>query len=188
MTWWRGAWWIRINDESSMHSAKGRRRIWRAARRAAEQARDGDRVQETQRRTEEVEGEKWERRRIETQKRQCNEGTLHLVLHLPANTTTAASAARTFPQCSDPNCSISALFGTPDGYRLHGHLYLGITALDREKKSRSHNSFSYTDATVTVDNEILRNILHSNVDIERPTDANGTVALKEYAPSWKDTV
>ena len=118
MTWWRGAWWIRINDGSSMHSAKGRRRIWRAARRAAEQARDGDRVDETQRRTEEVEGEKWERRRRETQKRQCNEGTLRLVLHLPANTTTAASAARTCPQCSDPNCSISAPFGTPDGYRL----------------------------------------------------------------------
>ena len=52
----------------------------------------------------------------------------------------------------------------------------------------SHNSVSYTDATVTVDDEILRNTLHSNVDIERPTDANGTVALKEYATSWKDTV
>ena len=65
---------------------------------------------------------------------------------------------------------------------------MGISALDREKKSRSHNSVSYTDATVTVDNEILRNMLHSNVDIERPTDANGTVALKEYATSWKDTV
>ena len=58
MTWWRGAWWIWINDGSSMHSAKGRRRIWRAAKRAAEQARDEDRVEETQRRTEEVVGEK----------------------------------------------------------------------------------------------------------------------------------
>ena len=41
-TWWRRAWWIRIDDGSSMLSARGRRRVWRAARRAAEKARDGD--------------------------------------------------------------------------------------------------------------------------------------------------
>ena len=41
---------------------------------------------------------------------------------------------------------------------------------------------------MTVDNEIPRNIFHSNVDIERPTDDNGTAALKEYATSWKATV
>ena len=44
MTWWKRAWWIRFDDGSSMRSARGRRRVWRAARRAAEQARDGDRV------------------------------------------------------------------------------------------------------------------------------------------------
>ena len=35
MTWWRKAWWIRIDDGSNMRSARGRRRVWRAARRAA---------------------------------------------------------------------------------------------------------------------------------------------------------
>ena len=57
MTWWRKAWWIRIDDGSSMRSARGRRRVWRAARRAAEQARDGDRVEETHCLAEEA---KWE--------------------------------------------------------------------------------------------------------------------------------
>ena len=42
MTWWRRAWWIRLDDRSSMRSATGRRRVWRAASRAAEKARDGD--------------------------------------------------------------------------------------------------------------------------------------------------
>ena len=49
-----------------MRTARGRRRIWRAARRAAEQARDNDGVGETQIFAEEAEGEtggrkKWER-------------------------------------------------------------------------------------------------------------------------------
>ena len=44
-----------------MRSARGRRRVWRAARRAAEEARDG--VGETQRQAEEAEGEKWEGRK-----------------------------------------------------------------------------------------------------------------------------
>ena len=57
-----------------------------------------------------------------------------------------------------------------------------------QEKSRAHNSVSYTNATVIVDNEILCNIFHSNVDIERPTDANGADALKEYAILWKATV
>ena len=45
--------------------ARGRRRIWRAARRAAEQARDDDRVEETQSLAEEAEGETWRRRKGE---------------------------------------------------------------------------------------------------------------------------
>ena len=38
MTWWRNAWWIRVNNGPHMRTARGRRRTWRAARRAAEQA------------------------------------------------------------------------------------------------------------------------------------------------------
>ena len=48
MTWWRNAWWIRVDNGPHMRTARGRRRTWRAARRAAEQARDDDRVKETQ--------------------------------------------------------------------------------------------------------------------------------------------
>ena len=48
MAWWKNAWWIRIDSGPHMRTARGRRRVWRAARRAAEQARDSDRVGETQ--------------------------------------------------------------------------------------------------------------------------------------------
>ena len=58
ITRWKGAWWIRIKDGSTMRNARGRRRIWRAARRAAEQARDGDVVEETQWHSEETGREK----------------------------------------------------------------------------------------------------------------------------------
>ena len=33
MTWWRRAWWIGIDNGSSMRTARGRRRVLRAARR-----------------------------------------------------------------------------------------------------------------------------------------------------------
>ena len=49
LTWWKNAWWIRVDRGPHMRTARGRRRIWRAARRAAEQTRDDDRVEETQR-------------------------------------------------------------------------------------------------------------------------------------------
>ena len=49
-----------------MCSARGRCRAWRAARRAAEEAPDGNGVGETQRQAEESEGEKWEWRKGET--------------------------------------------------------------------------------------------------------------------------
>ena len=48
-----------------MRTAGGRRRIWRAARRAAEQARDDDRVKETQSLAEEAEGERGEEKKEE---------------------------------------------------------------------------------------------------------------------------
>ena len=56
--------------------------------RAAEQARDGDRVEETQCLAEEAKWEKWEKRQTD---RQCTESTLHLVLHLPQNATATAT-------------------------------------------------------------------------------------------------
>ena len=56
MTWWRSAWWIRVDSGPHMRTARGRRRIWRAAIRAAEQACDDDRVEETRSPAEEAEG------------------------------------------------------------------------------------------------------------------------------------
>ena len=97
MTWWRKAWWIRIDDGSSMRSARGRRRVWRAARRAAELARDDDRVEETLSPAEEAKGETWGRKKREQGRNRREENnTLHIVLHLPSNataTTTATAAA-----------------------------------------------------------------------------------------------
>ena len=48
MTWWRRAWWIQTDIGPSMRSARGRRRVWRADKRAAELARAGDGIGETQ--------------------------------------------------------------------------------------------------------------------------------------------
>ena len=87
MTWWNNARWIRVDGGPHMRTARGRRRIWRAARRAAEQAPDDDRVEETRSLAEEAEGEKWRRKEgREKTTRQCSENTLHTVLHLPNNT------------------------------------------------------------------------------------------------------
>ena len=65
MTWWKNAWWIRMDGGPHMRTARGRRRIWRAARRAAEQARDDDTVEETRSLAEEAEGETRGRRKGE---------------------------------------------------------------------------------------------------------------------------
>ena len=73
-----------------MRTARGRRRIWRAARRAAEQACDDDRVEETLSPAEEAEGETWGRKKREQGRNRREESnTLHIVLHLPGNATAA---------------------------------------------------------------------------------------------------
>ena len=102
MTWWHNAWWIRVDNGPHMRSARGRRRVWRAARRAAEQAREEDGAGEVQRLAEEAEREKWGRKQTDRQTRQGSENTLHIVFHLPEMatattpvTTAAATAART---------------------------------------------------------------------------------------------
>ena len=78
MTWWHNAWWIRVDNGPHMRSARGRRRVWRAARRAAEQARDEDGAGEVQRLAEEAEREKWGRKQTDRQTRQGSENTLHI--------------------------------------------------------------------------------------------------------------
>ena len=80
MTCWHNAWWIRVDSGPHMRSARGRRRTWRAARQAAEQVRDGNRVGKTWR--EERERLKKGERGEERQNRKSNEATLHLILHV----------------------------------------------------------------------------------------------------------
>ena len=83
-----------IDDGSSMRSAGGRRRVWRAAGRATEEARDENSVGETQCEAEEA---KWQEG--EMIKRQDRTGwalpggaTLHIVLHFPVTATATATA------------------------------------------------------------------------------------------------
>ena len=84
--------WIRVDSGPHMWTARDRRRIWRAARRAAQQARDSGWVEETQT-ADEAEGEKGRKERRERQNKQCSENTLDIVLHLPNNATTATATA-----------------------------------------------------------------------------------------------
>ena len=94
MSWWKNARRTRVDSGPHMRTARGRRRIWRAATRASEQARDDNRVEETQSLAEEAEGEKWGRKeRRERTTRQCSASTLHIVLYLPSNATAAAARA-----------------------------------------------------------------------------------------------
>ena len=44
MTWWRDAWWVRMDNGPHLRTARGRRRVWRAATRAAREARETERV------------------------------------------------------------------------------------------------------------------------------------------------
>ena len=69
MTWWRNAWWVRVNNGPHMRTARGRRRIWRAARQAAEQACQEERAGEAQGR-EEREGWGARKERQQQQERQ----------------------------------------------------------------------------------------------------------------------
>ena len=53
MTWWRDAWWVRLDNDPHLRTARGRRRVWRAATGAAREARETERIARRER-------EKWE--------------------------------------------------------------------------------------------------------------------------------
>ena len=94
MAWWKNAWWIRVDSGPHMRTARGRRRVWRAARRAADQARDNDGVGETQSFAEEAEGETGGRKKWEqgtTGRKERN--TLRVFFHFANATTPTAAAA-----------------------------------------------------------------------------------------------
>ena len=83
MTWWHNAWWVRVKNGPHLQTARDRRRVWRAATRAAQEVRETGKVAGKERR-------EWEKG--ETERKESN--TLHLVIHIPtASTSTAAAAA-----------------------------------------------------------------------------------------------
>ena len=75
MTWWRDTWWVRMDNGPHLRTARGRRRVWRAATRAAR--RETERIAGGER-------EKWEQGT--TERKESN--TLHVVFHFPTTATT----------------------------------------------------------------------------------------------------
>ena len=85
MTWWRNAWWVRVNNGPHLQTARDRRRVWRAATRAAQEVRETGKGAGGER-------EKREQEKIE----RTESNTLHVVFHFPtATTATTAAAAAT---------------------------------------------------------------------------------------------
>ena len=85
MTWWHNAWWVRVNNGPHLQTARDRRRVWRAATKAAQEVRDTGKV---------AGGEREKREQGKTERTESN--TLHVVFHFPTATTeipTAAAAA-----------------------------------------------------------------------------------------------
>ena len=80
MTWWRNAWWIRMDSGPHLRTARDRRRAWRAATRAAREARETRKASGRER-------EKWE-----TGGKESNANILNLVFHFPNASTPAAAA------------------------------------------------------------------------------------------------
>ena len=151
------SWWIRVDDGPTLRTAKGGRRTWRAATRAAA---DAGRA-------------KWGERESGT--RRWNESTLHVVLHLPSNATAitattaaaapvAAAAAMRMPD--DPDAKIKFLES----------LFSSIVCTARDELSRSvlceDSMFAHTDVNMKLTNKALYDICHSNVGIECRTGAN----------------
>ena len=76
--------WVRVNNGPHLQTARDRRRVWRAATKAAQEVRDTGKV---------AGGEREKREQGKTERTVSN--TLHVVFHFPSatNATTAAAAA-----------------------------------------------------------------------------------------------
>ena len=99
MTWWRKAWWVRMDSGPHLRTARDRRKVWRAATRAAQEVRETGKVAGRKR-------EEWEKR--ETERRESN--TLHIVMHLQ---TTSNNHCNKCNHGSSSNCSSTAKCTTP---------------------------------------------------------------------------
>ena len=58
MIWWQNAWWVRVNSGPFLRTARDRRKVWRAATRAAQEVRETGKVAGRER-------EEWEKRETE---------------------------------------------------------------------------------------------------------------------------
>ena len=97
MTWWRSAWWIRIEDGPTLRTAGGRRMFLvqnerdpfiPGGQKKRNRRERGVPPTELSKRQKERTGE----RKTDKETRKCNERTLHLVLHLLANASATATA------------------------------------------------------------------------------------------------
>ena len=79
MTWWQNAWWVRVNNGPHLRTARDRRKVWRAATRAAQEVRETGKVAGREK-------ERWE-----TGSKESN--VLHVVFHFPTATTATTVAA-----------------------------------------------------------------------------------------------
>ena len=82
MTWWHNAWWVRVNNGPHLRTARDRRRVWRAATRAAQEVRETGYG---------AGGEREKREQGKTDRTESN--TLHVVFHFPTPANTTAAAA-----------------------------------------------------------------------------------------------
>ena len=96
MTWWRNAWWVRMDNGPHLRTARDRRKVWRAATKAARETRETGRVAGGER-------EEWETRRKES-----NANVLHVVFHFPTATTTAAAPATTTTAAAGTAAAVAA--------------------------------------------------------------------------------
>ena len=63
MTWWQNAWWVRVNNGPHLRTARDRRKVWRAAARAAQEVRETGTV---------AGGEREKREQGKTERRESN--------------------------------------------------------------------------------------------------------------------
>ena len=70
MTWWQRSWWVRIENGPHLRTARGRRRAWRAATRAAREMRVSEEAQRDSGEAERGEREKWEQGRKKKRRKQ----------------------------------------------------------------------------------------------------------------------
>ena len=87
MTWWRNAWWVRVNNGPHLRTARDRRKVWRAATRAAQEVRD----------TGKVAGERKGEMGDGKQRKQRKQYVAHRIAPTPTSTSTTAAAATAAP-------------------------------------------------------------------------------------------